>query len=159
MTPSKKPKPDPEVKSAVPDVKRPQPAPAPTPEATAKPSTTETPKPVVTVQKPEAQKAPTAKDKAMLALIVAINEAGKKVGAENLSEKDGNLLLTFNGCIRQVGKSGGYSLPQIRSYARADVATMVAGDELLKKQTEKDAAKKQAAAQPKTQDQTTPATA
>lgn len=132
------------------------------------PVATTTPK--VEEVKPQATAAAPAKPEeakvgkqqlAVMQLVVALREQRQiEVKPEQLKQ-DGKYVVVLAGegwPEIYIGPSGGFNLPSVKSYPKADLATMVQADKLYAKQAQR-AEKKAVAAAPKPQAPTAQATA
>ena len=66
-------------------------------------------------------------------LKAAVEAAGKTISEP--AEEGKLVTVTVNGTKVTIGTSGGFGIPAVKSYPRADLATMVKADELEKNQT------------------------
>lgn len=118
-----------------------------------------TPAAPATPVQPEEKKAaePVAVSKQQLAvmqLVVGLKQERQiEVKAEQLVQDGKFINVTLPGWpVIAIGPSGGYNLPQVKSYPKADLATMLTADaryaKQLERETKKTAAPAAAAVQP-----------
>lgn len=80
---------------------------------------------------------------ALINLKAAVEAAGKTISEPT---EEGRLVaVTMNGTKATIGTGGGFGIPAVKTYPRADLATMVKADELEKNQTARMVAKSAAA--------------
>lgn len=114
-------------------------------------------KPAEQTQKPEAttQTVVVTKQQAAVdSLKKAVEAAGKTFEDKGMNGK--KHLVSVNGVDVAVGAGGGFDIPAVSTYPKADLATMVKADELFAKQTARrtklDEAKKEAEKPAETKD-------
>lgn len=104
-------------------------------------TTAEQPKPVVEAQKPAAQ--PEAKKEEKLTkqtkVVAELLAAMKTAGLEASQKNDGKYIVISVASWGPmptivVGASGGLAIPEVKSYSRADVATMLKAKEMFDRQ-------------------------
>jgi len=121
-------------------------APAATPEA-AQPEQ----QPAVTPVAPMAAEPKVSKQQlAVMRLVVGLKEQRNiEVGEANLKQDGKFIVIALEGWPEiAIGTGGGYTLPQVRSYAKADLPTMLKADELWRKQQAREQKKAAATAPP-----------